>query len=70
VHFDNDKHTLDKNDSSIYTLCSILQPIILKNGSKFLQSKYYGELAVKEEFPEAIVFRPGVIYGQEDRFLR
>ncbi|KDR23820.1 NADH dehydrogenase [ubiquinone] 1 alpha subcomplex subunit 9, mitochondrial [Zootermopsis nevadensis] len=46
------------------------KPIILKNGSKFLQSKYYGELAVKEEFPEAIVFRPGVIFGQEDRFLR
>jgi hypothetical protein len=71
VHFDlNDKHTLIKNDLSINTLCSVLQPIILKAGSKFLQSKYYGELAVKEEFPEAIIFRPSVIYGQEDRFLR
>ncbi|GFG28357.1 hypothetical protein Cfor_07768 [Coptotermes formosanus] len=46
------------------------EPLIIKTGSKFLQSKYYGELAVKEEFPEAIVFRPSVIYGQEDRFLR
>lgn len=46
------------------------EPIVFKNGSKFLQSKYHGELAVREEFPDAIVFRPSDIYGQEDRFLR
>ncbi|KAJ4452043.1 NADH dehydrogenase [ubiquinone] 1 alpha subcomplex subunit 9, mitochondrial [Periplaneta americana] len=46
------------------------KPIILKTGSKFLKSKYYGELAVKEEFPDAVVIRPAIIYGQEDRFLR
>uniref|UniRef100_A0A2M4BQH8 NADH dehydrogenase [ubiquinone] 1 alpha subcomplex subunit 9, mitochondrial n=1 Tax=Anopheles marajoara TaxID=58244 RepID=A0A2M4BQH8_9DIPT len=46
------------------------QPFFTKEGSKFLQSKYYGELAVREEFPDAIVFRPADIYGQEDRFLR
>ncbi|KAJ9585216.1 hypothetical protein L9F63_002979 [Diploptera punctata] len=46
------------------------EPLIIKNGSGFLKSKYYGELAVRQEFPEAIVFRPSVIYGQEDRFLR
>uniref|UniRef100_A0A1L8E0I7 NADH dehydrogenase [ubiquinone] 1 alpha subcomplex subunit 9, mitochondrial n=2 Tax=Nyssomyia neivai TaxID=330878 RepID=A0A1L8E0I7_9DIPT len=45
-------------------------PLILKEGSKFLKSKYYGELAVREEFPEATIFRPSDIYGQEDRFLR
>ncbi|XP_058831213.1 NADH dehydrogenase [ubiquinone] 1 alpha subcomplex subunit 9, mitochondrial-like [Topomyia yanbarensis] len=45
-------------------------PILKKDGSKFLKSKYYGELAVREEFPEAIIFRPSDIYGQEDRFLR
>jgi NADH dehydrogenase (ubiquinone) 1 alpha subcomplex subunit 9 len=44
--------------------------IYLKGGSKFLASKYKGELAVREEFPDAIIFRPSDIYGQEDRFLR
>jgi NADH dehydrogenase (ubiquinone) 1 alpha subcomplex subunit 9 len=39
-------------------------------GSEFLKSKYEGELAVRNEFPDAIIFRPSDIYGQEDRFLR
>lgn len=46
------------------------EPIYKSGGSKFLSSKYHGELAVREEFPEAIVFRPSDVYGQEDRFLR
>lgn len=46
------------------------EPIVYEGGSKFLSSKYCGELAVREEFPEAVVFRPSDIYGQEDRFLR
>lgn len=46
------------------------QKIYMKTGSKFLKSKYEGELAVREEFPEAIVFRPSDMYGSEDRFLR
>jgi len=45
-------------------------PILLEDGSQFLRSKYYGEKAVREEFPEAIIFRPSDIAGQEDRFLR
>jgi len=40
----------------------------LPNGSEFLRSKYAGELAVREEFPEAVIFRPSDVYGAEDRF--
>ncbi|XP_047121166.1 NADH dehydrogenase [ubiquinone] 1 alpha subcomplex subunit 9, mitochondrial [Schistocerca piceifrons] len=46
------------------------EPIVIPKGSKFYQSKWRGECAVREAFPEAIIFRPSVIYGQEDRFLR
>lgn len=44
-------------------------PVILRNGSGFLKSKYFGELAVREEFPDAIIFRPSDIYGIGDRHL-
>lgn len=46
------------------------EPLVLKNGSKFLKSKWAGEQAVREEFPNAVIIRPSDIYGQEDRFLR
>ncbi|XP_063597479.1 NADH dehydrogenase [ubiquinone] 1 alpha subcomplex subunit 9, mitochondrial-like [Penaeus indicus] len=43
---------------------------IVKGGSQFLKTKGLGEQAVRAAFPEAIVFRPSDVYGQEDRFLR
>ena len=46
------------------------ESVILKNGSKFLASKWRGEQAVLEAFPDATIFRPADVYGQEDRFLR
>ncbi|XP_015596940.1 NADH dehydrogenase [ubiquinone] 1 alpha subcomplex subunit 9, mitochondrial [Cephus cinctus] len=45
-------------------------PMLLKNGSQFMKTKWYGEQAVKEEFPEATIVRPGTIFGQEDRFFK
>jgi len=44
-------------------------PIYLSKGSGFLTSKKAGEQAVREEFPNATIFRPSDIYGQGDRFL-
>lgn len=43
--------------------------IIYENGSQFLKSKYYGELAVLDEFPNATIIRPADMYGQADHFL-
>uniref|UniRef100_A0A1I8G6T8 NADH dehydrogenase [ubiquinone] 1 alpha subcomplex subunit 9, mitochondrial n=1 Tax=Macrostomum lignano TaxID=282301 RepID=A0A1I8G6T8_9PLAT len=42
---------------------------VLPEGSEFLRTKFKGEMAVREEFPEAIVFRPADMFGQLDHFL-
>ncbi|CAK9818069.1 NADH dehydrogenase [ubiquinone] 1 alpha subcomplex subunit 9, mitochondrial [Anthophora quadrimaculata] len=44
-------------------------PLMLKDGSKILQTKWEGEQVVREEFPEATIIRPSVVYGQRDKFL-
>ena len=42
---------------------------LLKGGSRYLSSKYQGELAVRAEFPEATIFRASDVYGEGDTFL-
>lgn len=37
--------------------------------SAWSRSKYEGELAVREENPDAIIVRPATVFGWEDRFL-
>lgn len=45
------------------------KPHLLKTGSRVLKAKYFGELAVREEFPEAIIFRPADMVGEQDDFI-
>ncbi|NP_001165787.1 NADH dehydrogenase (ubiquinone) 1 alpha subcomplex, 9, 39kDa [Nasonia vitripennis] len=45
------------------------EPILLPEGSKFFKSKWEGESAVRQEFPDATIIRPADTYGTEDRFL-
>lgn len=37
--------------------------------SKWSQTKSWGEMAVRNKFPEAIIVKPATIFGPEDRFL-
>jgi NADH dehydrogenase (ubiquinone) 1 alpha subcomplex subunit 9 len=41
----------------------------LKNGSDWLRTKYEGEQAVRNEFPDATIFRCSDVYGQQDTFI-
>lgn len=41
----------------------------LESESRWSRTKAMGEIAVREEFPEAIIIKPNVLFGREDRFL-
>lgn len=45
------------------------EPQKIWKGSRYLESKYASELAVREEFPEAIIFKSADMFGSEDTFL-
>lgn len=45
------------------------KPVIKPGGSKFLATKWLGEQVVREEFPDAIIFRPSDMYEHTDHYL-
>ena len=40
-----------------------------KSSSRYARSKAEGEAAVLEEFPDAVILRPSIVFGPEDQFF-
>ncbi|XP_076159011.1 NADH dehydrogenase [ubiquinone] 1 alpha subcomplex subunit 9, mitochondrial [Alosa pseudoharengus] len=41
----------------------------IRSPSKYLRNKAVGEIAVRDEFPDAIIMKPSEQFGREDRFF-
>ena len=52
-----------------YTSIFSFQSVFLADGSEWLKSKWKGERAVLEEFPDATIIRSVDFYGPADKFL-
>ena len=46
-----------------------MQKVFLPGGSEWLRTKWHGEQAVLEEFPDATIIRSTDVYGLDDSFL-
>lgn len=55
--------------NNLRLLCLFFKELNIKGGSRFLKSKWAGEQAVREEFPDAIIVRPADTFGNGDRYI-